>query len=186
MLDAPASDAAPGRLRIVQDLANSYDAARGRDDLADEAAAADWLSRRGVRRSDDPLTNQELAALRRLRAAIRRLCLANSGCERHPQDLRLVADMARRAGVHPVFDPDGQVTLRVDAPGGLGGGGQLVAIVFEAAWGGVWQRLKACPGDACHYAFYDHTRNNSRTWCAMARCGSRAKMRTYRARRQGS
>jgi predicted RNA-binding Zn ribbon-like protein len=44
--------------------------------------------------------------------------------------------------------------------------------------------MKACPGDACNYAFYDHTRNNSRMWCSMARCGSRAKMRAYRTRRR--
>ncbi|MBV9596829.1 MAG: CGNR zinc finger domain-containing protein [Chloroflexi bacterium] len=37
-----------------------------------------------------------------------------------------------------------------------------------------WRRLKACPGDACSCAFYDQTRNNSREWCSMTRCGSRA------------
>ncbi|MBV8714577.1 MAG: CGNR zinc finger domain-containing protein [Chloroflexi bacterium] len=29
----------------------------------------------------------------------------------------------------------------------------------------------SCPGDACNYAFYNQTHNNSRQWCSMARCG---------------
>ena len=33
-------------------------------------------------------------------------------------------------------------------------------------------RWHACPQDACNYTFYDRTKNNSRTWCSMSRCGS--------------
>ena len=60
--------------------------------------------------------------------------------------------------------------------------GQVLAIVAVAAADGTWERLKACPADDCHWAFYDFSRNHSRTWCTMSTCGNRAKARTYRAR----
>ena len=114
------------------------------------------------------------------------LCLANSGCDGHPEDIAFVNDVVRQAGLRPRLEDDGQPTLAVDTASGLGSHGRLIAILFEALWSGIWVRLKARPGDACKYAFYDRTRNNSRTWCTMARCGSRAKMRAYRARRRAS
>jgi predicted RNA-binding Zn ribbon-like protein len=47
-------------------------------------------------------------------------------------------------------------------------------------------RVKACPGPAndCGWLFYDTSKNASRRWCSMEGCGSVAKMRHYRARRQ--
>ena len=58
--------------------------------------------------------------------------------------------------------------------------GELLAIVAQAQADGTWRRMKACP--ACGWAFYDRSRNRSRTWCTMAICGNRAKARSYRAR----
>ena len=60
--------------------------------------------------------------------------------------------------------------------------GRLLAIVVEAQAAGTWARLKACPAEDCHWAFYDASRNRSRTWCSMQGCGNRAKARAYRAR----
>jgi predicted RNA-binding Zn ribbon-like protein len=31
--------------------------------------------------------------------------------------------------------------------------------------------------------FYDNSKNHSGTWCQMAECGNRAKVRAYRARK---
>jgi predicted RNA-binding Zn ribbon-like protein len=60
--------------------------------------------------------------------------------------------------------------------------GRLLAIVVEAQAAGTWARLKACPAEDCHWAFFDASRNRSRTWCSMQVCGNRAKARAYRAR----
>lgn len=38
-------------------------------------------------------------------------------------------------------------------------------------------RLRCCP--ACHWLFYDRSRNGSRRWCDMGDCGSRAKALRY-------
>lgn len=47
----------------------------------------------------------------------------------------------------------------------------------------VWPRLKACTDDGCQWAFYDATRNRSRTWCSMDVWGKREKTRRYRQRK---
>ena len=49
---------------------------------------------------------------------------------------------------------------------------------------GAWPRLKACRETTCRWAFYDASKNRSSIWCSMAVCGSRAKARTYRRRKQ--
>ena len=46
---------------------------------------------------------------------------------------------------------------------------------------GPLDRLKAC--EDCPWLFLDTSRNHSRRWCSMGDCGSRSKMRRYRARR---
>ena len=46
---------------------------------------------------------------------------------------------------------------------------------------GPLDRLKAC--EDCPWLFLDASRNRSRRWCSMDDCGSRSKMRRYRARR---
>ncbi|HEV7931895.1 MAG TPA: CGNR zinc finger domain-containing protein [Actinomadura sp.] len=61
-------------------------------------------------------------------------------------------------------------------------GWEIVGIVYDAMRDWTWRRLKACPEDACNYTFYDTSRNGARVWCSMAGCGSKVKMRAYRAR----
>jgi predicted RNA-binding Zn ribbon-like protein len=44
-------------------------------------------------------------------------------------------------------------------------------------------RLRQCAAaDSCGWLFYDETKNARRRWCAMATCGTAAKMREYRRR----
>lgn len=52
----------------------------------------------------------------------------------------------------------------------------------EILTAGPLDRLKSCNGDACGWVFLDQTRNGRRRWCEMEVCGSRAKMRRFRAR----
>lgn len=46
--------------------------------------------------------------------------------------------------------------------------------------------LRLCQAETCRWLFLDDTRNQRRRWCDMGTCGSRAKMRRYRARTGGS
>jgi predicted RNA-binding Zn ribbon-like protein len=71
-------------------------------------------------------------------------------------------------------------------PRDLDGALALIAtIVALSQLDGSWSRMKACRGRDCGWAFYDHSRNQASSWCAMSVCGSRAKVRAYRKRRRG-
>jgi predicted RNA-binding Zn ribbon-like protein len=99
---------------------------------------------------------------------LRALLLANNG-------EALDGNEALEASVTVVLNGDGAARLVADDVVG-----ELLAIVAHAQADGTWQRMKACP--ACGWAFYDRSRNRSRTWCTMAICGNRAKARSYRSR----
>jgi predicted RNA-binding Zn ribbon-like protein len=45
------------------------------------------------------------------------------------------------------------------------------------------RRLKTCPASNCGWLFLDTSRSGTRRWCDMKVCGSRAKARTFYARR---
>src|SRR5205823_10019845 len=57
--------------------------------------------------------------------------------------------------------------------------GRIAGIVVMDANSGRWRRLKACARDVCRWVFYDHSRSGTGTWCTMAICGSRTKVRAY-------
>lgn len=77
----------------------------------------------------------------------------------------------------------GVVTVRIEPAGPrLGGRGPVERLLAILASAGSWERLKVCGAEDCRWAFYDASRNHSRTWCSMSDCGNRAKARAYRAR----
>ena len=77
------------------------------------------------------------------------------------------------------FRPDG-LTL---GPGPLGGLQDRLALsLLDLLQTGDINRLKEC--DRCTHLFLDHGRGQGRRWCAMARCGNRAKMETFRNRQR--
>jgi hypothetical protein len=60
--------------------------------------------------------------------------------------------------------------------------GAVLAASARLAVLGEWDRVKICPADDCRFAFFDHSRNRSRTWCSMRVCGNRTKARNWRER----
>jgi predicted RNA-binding Zn ribbon-like protein len=174
-------DAAPGRLVVIQELANSFDVRRGRDDLAGPADAARWLRARDLLGLRIALRADDVARLHELRDVLRRMCLVNNGAEPRDADIAALNALVRDAEVRPAFNAHGAV-LEIMSSAGLGALGRIVGIVYDAMRDGTWRRLKACPEDACNYTFYDTSRNGARVWCSMAGCGSKVKMRAYRAR----
>ena len=119
-----------------------------------------------------------LEPVRALREALRVLLLSHNG---EPVDADAVAALVGRfhgrRGSAVAFAADG--TPRLDAAGPVG---RALAIIARASADGTWERLKVCPADDCRWAFYDFSRNHSRTWCSMSSCGNRAKARAYRSR----
>ena len=83
---------------------------------------------------------------------------------------------AERARLTVALDEHGRATVAPQAQGIDRVAGRLLGIVARAQADGTWERLKACPWHTCHVAFYDHSRNHSRTWCTW-RCAATAPRR---------
>jgi predicted RNA-binding Zn ribbon-like protein len=111
--------------------------------------------------------------------AFRRALRALLVDKRDPEAIAALDRAARDARLAVRFDSDGAARLE---------GGDLVAsmlaIIARAQADGTWSRMKACRAEDCQWAFYDRSRNRSRTWCSMSECGNRAKARSYRARQR--
>jgi predicted RNA-binding Zn ribbon-like protein len=177
-------DAAPGALELVRSFVNTREVEDGTDELADPTALAAWLGDRGLMRARTA-SRSDLEQARRLREALRVLLLANNGISTRAEAAAVLDRAARRAGLGVRFRA-GTGRLESTAGGVDGALGRLLAAVAAAMLDGTWSRLKACRADDCQWAFYDHARNRSRTWCSMAVCGNRAKARAYRSRRRRS
>jgi predicted RNA-binding Zn ribbon-like protein len=174
-------DAAPGDLALIQRFVNTADREAGTDDLGDPEALAAWLAAAGLAPAGERVDEAARERVVDLREALRALLLANHG---GAPDAGAVATLDGAGRLAVAFDAEGRAEL-VPAEGGVDGvAGALLAIVARAQADGTWPRLKACPADSCGWAFYDRSRNRSRTWCAMSVCGNRAKARSYRARQR--
>ena len=172
---------APGDLALVQRFVNTADLETGSDDLGDPGALSTWLAEAGLVQSDARFDEAARKRVVAVREALRALLLANHG-ER--PDRRAITTLNRVARLVVAFDAAGRARLAPADPGVDGVLGALLGIVARAQADGSWPRLKACPGDRCGWAFYDRSRNRSRTWCAMSVCGNRSKARSYRARQR--
>lgn len=176
------SSAAPGRLETVRAFINTRDVEDGTDALDSPAALTAWLAEHGLGPADANVDEDGWRRTLAFREALRALATANHGEVVDPEPVdRLNAVMAA-APLVLAADADGELSLAPAAKGIDGALAQLAAIVYDAAVEGSWQRLKACPADDCRWAFYDRSRNRSRTWCSMEVCGNRAKVRAFRER----
>jgi predicted RNA-binding Zn ribbon-like protein len=167
---------APEPLRLVQLFVNSNDREARRDAFTGPEETGRWFRDAGlpVARLDSSDVTRAVA----LREALRALLLANNG---QPLDDRAPAVLnreAQRSGVavrfgrtRPTIEPRGSGFDRAL--------GELLSVVFTAMGNGTWTRLKACRRDACRWAFYDHSKNRSGTWCTMDICGNRVKTSAY-------
>jgi predicted RNA-binding Zn ribbon-like protein len=177
------SKPAPGALAMVQGVVNTRDLETGRDELASPEQLHAWLVRFGLLEQEDVVTPDDFQRALAVREALRALLLANTG---RTEDANAVPTLNRAAARSPLvvtFTAQGASNLETSVGGVDGALGRLLAIVVRAMADGTWQRLKACVNEACHWAFYDYSKNQSGMWCSMAICGSRMKARTYRQRK---
>lgn len=174
---------APESLRLAQQLANTLDIAAGSDHLS----TADGLAAFTQAHALTPLRlgTHDLPGLRELREALRAACLAHTGASVPPETATVLERHLREAPLALWIGSHGEARLHPAA--GLTGlpalTAQLAAGVATAAGDGTWARLKACDAHDCRWVYYDRSPAGHSRWCSMAGCGSRAKMRAYRARR---
>lgn len=141
---------------LVVDFLNTVDHDSGTDVTADPDTWARWL------------TDRELTESATDTRAVRTALRAAAG-DRHdpPGDVSAAVTVELSAGGAPRLAAE-DVTGAV-----LAAAGRLAVL-------GQWTRVKICPADDCRWAFYDRSRNRSRTWCSMQVCGNREKARTWR------
>jgi predicted RNA-binding Zn ribbon-like protein len=179
---------APGELAVVQAFINSFfdlEVDRGADLFATPERLAAWLAARGLLAERTTLHARDRTRAITVREGLRGLAADNNeASEAIPAaSLAELNGAAAGARVEVRLDPDGPRF----APTGAGVDralGMLLAITATAMLDGTWQRLKACPGHDCGWAFYDHSRNQTGRWCSMAVCGGRAKARAHYHRRR--
>jgi hypothetical protein len=164
---------APGRLGYVQAFLNSFwdlDGG-GADRWATPAGLSGWLGERGF---DDTVSEAELQRTLALRDGLRAALLGEGWSGVSAQGGLVVRHGDEASWLEPAAD--GPPAARALALG----------IVLEARRDGSWERMKACPGPHCGWAFHDHSRNRSGQWCSMRICGNRTKGATFRRRRRAA
>jgi len=171
----------PHDLDLVIDFVNTLDMERGEDSLTTPGALAQWLSGRDLLAAGAAVSKAEHGAALGLREALRALMLANNGGDPATGAWAALEDVARRGELAVAFEP-GEVLLAARAPAVRGALAGLLVPVAVSLADRTWERAKACRSPTCQWAFYDRSRNRSGAWCAMAVCGNRTKVRSYRAR----
>jgi predicted RNA-binding Zn ribbon-like protein len=184
--DTTPEKTAPEPLRLVQRFVNSVDLESGEDELTGPEELSAWLAERELIERDQPVTAADLRRALDVREGLRALLMANNGMAADEDRVVRLDQAAARAGVRVAFRPGARPELAATAAGVDGAIARLLAIVAGAAEQGDWDRLKACPRDVCHWAFYDHSKNRSGRWCQMDVCGNIEKARAFRERKRAA
>jgi predicted RNA-binding Zn ribbon-like protein len=174
---------APGRLVVVQRFVNTRTYLTGGDLLADAEEATAWLTEHGLLGAGERLDEAGRRRLLTFREVLRGLLVTHNGGA--GADIKALNDLVASTTLKAAFEPDGCLALVPSGEGGLADRvlGRLLVVMVRAEPEGTWKRLKACRNEDCRWAFYDASKNRSGSWCNMAVCGTRHKMRTYRRRK---
>jgi predicted RNA-binding Zn ribbon-like protein len=144
-----------------------------------ERWAAEVVGVAGLRATD---TDLELAV--RLQAAI--WSVADALIDRRPVpegDRAVLNELATQPGLVPRLLP-GPTRIWVGAQGVHSVMSSVARDAIDVLGGPRAVRLKRCQGSRCSLLFVDTSRSGRRRWCAMERCGNRAKVAAHRRRRK--
>jgi predicted RNA-binding Zn ribbon-like protein len=176
---------APGDLWLLQELVNTRDVLPNTDEIGAVASLREWLVRYGLLGEAEAaeLGDADHRRITAFREAMRELLRTNLGDPIDAEALAVLNTEAERTSLRVDFGDRGCAGLvpvgRQAADRALG---RLLAAVAAADAEGTWKRLKVCADDTCAWAYYDVSRNSSRSWCSMRSCGNRAKARRHRER----
>lgn len=165
---------------------NTFDVEEGAEQLGTPAELAAWIGENTELAAPARLGGEALERVLALRESLRALLLANNGAPRPAAaTLAPLREAAGRASFGAHLGEGGEVALEPDGKGTGPFEARLLLAVERLQTLGAWERVKVCGGERCRWAFYDATRNHSRTWCSMDVCGNREKTRRYRGRATG-
>ena len=176
---------APVGAQLIADFVNTNELDKPDGEaLRDPDALRAWLSERDLLPAGASVDGEDLARAIRVREALRKLLLANNGEALSGEPVSTLNAAADESRLRVLFSADGRAELvpdQADVPGALS---RILALAYTLMADEHWPRLKTCRLDDCQWAFYDQSKNRSRTWCSMQVCGNRAKARAYRERRR--
>jgi predicted RNA-binding Zn ribbon-like protein len=167
---------------LLVDFVNTRDIEEKTDSIADPRGLQVWIRERTGEYVDEP-DQEALERLLALRESLRALLRTNNGEEIEPDELAPLEEAAERSRFRTTFSADGRLDLAPARSDLSGFEARLLLAIERLQSHAAWPRLKACTDDECQWAFYDTTRNHSRTWCSMDVCGNREKTRRYRERK---
>lgn len=134
-----------------------------------------WTAKRGWTAAQASF--EEALSLQKM---LRDLERVNNGMEAPPTQVARLNQAIKAHALRPDVSNDGEVTIR---PSGADDPvGHVLALVVRAMHDGVWKRFKLCRDEVCRASYFDATKNGAKTWCSMETCGSRNKMRRFRAK----
>ncbi|MFN2595502.1 MAG: ABATE domain-containing protein [Actinomycetota bacterium] len=172
----------PEHLQLLEDFVNTNELDGDEEAFKDPTGLSAWFDERGI--AVDGPSDGDVAKAIEVREAMRSLMAANNG---EPMDAQ-AADVlnAFAAGTSLTFQigADGRGSLEPAGSGIDRALGSVLGAMFESMADGSWANMKACRADTCRWAFYDATKNHSKTWCSMSVCGNRAKARSYREKHE--
>ncbi len=176
----------------IRAFLNTLDIESGEDDLGTPDQIRPWLAAQGLPGTRGPIESSGIERLHGVRDALRDVLDAHSAVSRtagpidtSPGSVSTVAALNATAAAAPLvvrFDAGGHARLEAAQDDLNGTIAAILADVATCVADGTWARLKICRSDTCRWAFYDESKNHSRTWCSMSVCGNRAKGRAYRRR----
>lgn len=167
---------------LLIEFVNTRDVEEETDSIADPAQLGEWIAEYTGEFLPE-LDATHVQRLHDLRESLRGLMLANNGGEVGESDLEPLREAAERSRFRLSFDSDGGLELTPARADLSGFEATLLLAVEHLQCHDAWPRLKACTDETCQWAFYDSTRNHSRTWCSMDVCGNRRKTKRYRERK---
>jgi predicted RNA-binding Zn ribbon-like protein len=173
---------APAPLSLVQRFVNSYDHLTGRGIMESPEELDRWLAAHQLPAGTRASTRGDVRYAHEIREALRGVLLGNNGASPDPEKVAIVNSAAQRSPLRFHLGGTNRPEIVPQGGGVHGAVGTVLAAVVEGQHLGIWPRLKACP--ECGWVFYDRSKNRSGSWCTMAVCGSRAKMRAYRKRQR--
>jgi len=162
---------------------NTADLEEGTDAIGDPERLQAWVEEQTGEYLPAPDEGAQARVLE-LRESLRALLRANNGGETGERELQPLREAAERSRYRTTLGADGALTLAPARADLSGFEARLLLAIERIQCQGAWPRLKACTDDGCRWAFYDTTRNRSRTWCSMEECGNKEKTRRYRERKR--
>ncbi|MEX3594263.1 MULTISPECIES: CGNR zinc finger domain-containing protein [Kocuria] len=181
----------PLPLQLIEEFINTRRA--DGDGLATHEELEQWLTSRDLAPSSISANDSELSRARAVREGLRAVIAENNAApvaSPRPDGLNPSArnEFAKLAENLPLVVDVRSSPPRLVPQAGLSDVDSALAALLVGALtavpDGTWVRLKACREPSCRRAFYDHSRNRSRSWCSMELCGNRAKGRAFYSRNQ--